>query len=151
MNFDDLIQAENLKRVPRVDFVLVQQLLRRSKKDIETAKKNLNYDEPTALDLVYKSMFHAANALIQSEGYRPGKIRQHIGVIEAVKRILGVEIRPIILKFDHLRQKRNDIEYQGLYRGTKTEIKNSFHDAEILIKKIEKYIEVKNPQRKFRF
>ncbi len=55
------------------------------------------------------------------------------------------------MNFDDLRQKRNDIEYQGLYRGTKTEIKNSFQDAEILITKIEKYIEENNPQRKFEF
>lgn len=95
-------------------------------------------------------MFHAANALIQSQGFRPGRIQQHIGVIEAVERTLGIETRPMIRKFDRLRQKRNEFEYQGLYRGTKTEIINGFHDAELLIEKIEKYIHKNNPQRKFK-
>ena len=150
MNFDDLVRKESLKKVLRIDWQMVLRLIERAKKDLKTAKKNLNDDEPTALDLVYKSMFHAANALIQFQGYRPGKVRQHIGVIEAIERTLGVEIRPIIRKFDRLRQKRNEFEYQGLYRGTKTEIINGFHDAKILIEKIEAYIHAKNPQGKIK-
>lgn len=150
MNFDDLVRKESLKKVSQIDWQMVSRLIKRAKKDLKTAKKNLNDDEPTALDLVYKSMFHAANALIQSQGFRPGRIQQHIGVIEAVERTLGVETRPMIRKFDRLRQKRNEFEYQGLYRGTKTEIINGFHDAEILIEKIEEYIHLKNPQKKFK-
>lgn len=151
MNFDDLVKKESLKKVSQIDWQMVSRLIERAKKDLKTAKKNLNDDEPTALDLVYKSMFHAANALIQSQGYRPGRVRQHIGVIEAVERTLGIETQLVIRKFDRLRQKRNEFEYQGLYRGTKTEIINGFHDAGILIAKIEKYIRTKNPQKKFKF
>lgn len=150
MNFNDLVRKESLKKVSRIDWQMVSRLIERAKKDLKTAKKNLNDDEPTALDLVYKSMFHAANALIQSQGYRPGKVRQHIGVIEAIERTLGVETRPIIRKFDRLRQKRNEFEYQGLYRGTKTEIINGFQYAEILIEKIREHIHAKNPQKKFK-
>lgn len=148
MSYDDLVKKESLKKEPKVDFKLVSRLLKRAKKDLIMAKRNLDADEPTALDLVYKSMFHAANALIRSQGFRPGKIKQHIGVIGAVKRTLGVKAKPIIFKFDRLRQKRNEFEYQGLYRGTRTEIKNSFADAKKLIEEIEKYIQAKNPQRK---
>ena len=151
MNYEDLIKIESLKKEPKVDFRQIQLLIIRAKKDLEVAKKNLDDDEPTAMDLLYKSMFHASNALIRSQGFRPGRIRQHIGVIEAVKRTLGIEIESVILKFNRLRQKRNEFEYLGLYRGTKTEIKNGFHDAEKLIKKIENYLEKKNPQIKFRF
>lgn len=151
MNYDDLIKGESLKKVSRVDWVLVKRLINRSKRDLEMAKKNLDADEPTAMDLVYKSMFHAANALIQSQGYRPGRIRQHRGTVEAVERTFGIEIKSIVRKFDRLRQKRNEFEYQGLYRGTRTEIKNSFIDAKVLIVKIEDYIRENNPQRGLKF
>lgn len=151
MNYDDLIKMENLKETPGRDFKLIERLINRAEKDLQVAKKNLDDDEPTALDLVYKSMFHASNALIRSQGFRPGRIRQHIGVIEAVERTLGVEAKPIVHKFDQLRKKRNEFEYQGLYRGTKTEIINGFSEAKKLIKKIKKYIEEKNPQKKFKF
>lgn len=151
MNYDDLIKSEGLKKVLRIDWVLVERLIIRAKRDLEMAKKNLRDDEPTAMDLVYKSMFHAANALIQAQGYRPGKVRQHVGTIEAIERTLGLEIKPIIRKFDRLRQKRNEFEYQGLYRGTRTEIRNSFVDAGVLIGKIENYIQEKHPQRRFKF
>lgn len=150
-DYDDLIKKESLKKEARIDYAQVERLITRSKKDLSVAKKNLNIDEATALDLVYKSMFHASNALILSQGFRPGKVKQHIGVVETVKRSLGVEIKPAILKFDRLRIKRNEFEYQGLYRSSRTEIKNSFQDAEKLIECIKEYIEKNNPQRKFKF
>ena len=151
MPYDDLVKKESLKKEANIDYAQVERLIVRSKKDLQVAKKNLDIDEATALDLVYKSMFHASNALIRSQGYRPGKIKQHMGVVEAVERSLGAKIKPTILRFDRLRIKRNEFEYQGLYRSSKTEIKNSFQDAEKLIKSIEEYIEHHNPQRKFRF
>jgi uncharacterized protein (UPF0332 family) len=150
-NYDDLVKKESLKKEDRIDYAQIERLIIRSKKDIQVARKNLNIDEATALELVYKSMFHASNALIRSQGYRPGKIKQHIGVVEAVERSLGAKIKPIILKFDRLRIKRNEFEYQGLYRSSKTEIKNGLQDAEKLIKSIEDYIEKNNPQRKLHF
>lgn len=151
MPYDDLVKKESLKKETSVDYAQVERLVVRSKKDLQVAKRTLDIDEATALDLVYKSMFHASNALIRSQGYRPGKIKQHIGVVEAVERSLGSKIKPTILKFDRLRVKRNEFEYQGLYRSSKTEIKNSFQDAEKLIESIEEYIEHHNPQRKFNF
>jgi len=149
--YDDLVKKEGLKKEARVDYAQVERLIMRSKKDLQVAKNILDIDEATALDLVYKSMFHAANALIRSQGFRPGKVKQHIGVIEAVKRSLGAKIKPTVLKFGRLRIKRNEFEYQGLYRSSKTEIKNSFQDAKKLIESIEEYIRKNNPQRQFKF
>ena len=56
MNYDDLVKKESLKKEFRIDYGHIERLVRRSKKDLQVAKKNLNIDEPTALDLVYKSM-----------------------------------------------------------------------------------------------
>lgn len=53
MNFDDLVRKESLKKVSQIDWQMVSRLIKRAKKDLKTAKKNLNDDEPTALDLVY--------------------------------------------------------------------------------------------------
>ena len=54
-------------------------------------------DEGAALILIYDAMFHAANALIRYQGYRPGNKLQHIGIIEAVRRTIGEDFKAIML------------------------------------------------------
>ena len=91
-------------------------------------------------------MFHAANALIRYQGYRPGNKLQHIGIIEAVKRTLGEDFEAMIFKFDKLRIKRNKFEYQAIYNISKTQLINDIKDAGTFIKIIEKYLKDRNPQ-----
>lgn len=145
--YEDLVAQESLKPEPRADHELVRRLLTRAEKDLAIAKKILLHDEPTALDLVYKSMFHAGNALVRSQGFRPGRIRQHRGVVEAVRRTLGSELTPVVAKFDRLRQKRNEFEYQALFRGSRTEIKSAFQDTQKLLTKIRQHIGAHDPQK----
>jgi uncharacterized protein (UPF0332 family) len=101
-----------------------------------------------ALTVLYNAMFHAGNALIRSQGYRPGTIKQHVGVIEAVSRTLGNEVKELMLKFDDLRKQRNRFEYQAVFEITETLLKNRIKDAEKFLEIIEKYIQEKNPQLK---
>jgi len=103
-------------------------------------------DEGAALTLIYNAMFHAANALIRSQGYRPGNKFQHIGIIEAVKRTLGDDFEAIIFKFDKLRIKRNKFEYQAIYNISKTQLVSDIKDADAFIQVIEKYLKDRNPQ-----
>jgi uncharacterized protein (UPF0332 family) len=110
----------------------------------------LNKDCGSALTVLYNSMFHAGNALIRSQGYRPGAIKQHIGIIEAVSRTLGNEFKDLILKFDDLRKHRNKFEYQAVFEITETMLENRIKDAEKLIEVIEKHIHEQNPQLKFK-
>lgn len=141
MNYDDLVKNGQLKPEPNIKFDQTSRLLSQAKKDLEGAKEIIDKNEALALDATYKAMFHAANALIRSQGFRPGPTRQHLGIIEAVERSLGKEISELTDRFDNLRKKRNDFEYQAIFKSSRTEIENSFRDAEKFIKKIEEYIE----------
>ncbi len=103
-------------------------------------------DEGAALVLVYDSMFHAANALIRYQGFRPGFKLQYLGIMEAVKRTLGDDSEDLISKYNKLRIKRNNFEYQAIYNISKTQLMNDIKDAKEFIKIIEKYLKDKNPQ-----
>lgn len=93
-------------------------------------------------------MFHAANALLRSQGYRPGNKYQHIGVIEAVSRTIGKEFKSLILKYNKLRIQRNKFEYQADYSSSKTQLLKDMDSAEEFVSVIERYLQKKNPQLK---
>jgi len=146
LNYKDLVAEGKLKKEKAIGIDQIHRFIRRAKKDLETAKIIMANDEGAALTLIYNAMFHAANALIRSQGYRPGNKFQHIGIIEAVKRTLGDDFEAIIFKFDKLRIKRNKFEYQAIYNISKTQLVSDIKDADAFIQVIEKYLKDRNPQ-----
>jgi uncharacterized protein (UPF0332 family) len=147
-NYSDLLDNKSLKKEKSIGFDQINRLISRAIIDIEKAEKQLNDDLPTAMDLAYKSMFHASNALIRSQGYRPGSFQQHRGVVEAIRRSLGDEAKIVIKKFDKLRKARNEFEYQAIFDSSKTEIRSEIKTAKELVRLVRIYIEKKNPQQK---
>ena len=148
MNFDDLIQNEQIKKESGIGFDQAYRLLEESKNDLKTAHDLLEMNQSLALQATYTSMFHAANALLRSLKLRPGRVRQHMGVVAGVERALGDEETDLITRLDNLRGKRNNFEYQAIFTSSKTEIKNSFKDAEKFIEIIEKFVNDQNPQKR---
>jgi len=146
LNYKDLVAEGKLKKEKAIGIDQIQRFIRRAKKDLETARIIVKNDEGAALTLIYNAMFHAANALIRYQGYRPGNKLQHIGIIEAVRRTLGEDFKAMIFKFDKLRVKRNKFEYQAIYNISKTQLMNDIKDAGIFIKVVEKYLKDRNPQ-----
>jgi len=146
LNYKDLVAEGKLKKEKAIGIDQIQRFIGRAKKDLETVKIIVANDEGAALTLIYNAMFHAANALIRYQGYRPGNKLQHIGIIEAVRRTLGEDFKAIIFKFDKLRVKRNKFEYQAIYNISKTQLINDIKDAGIFIKVVEKYLRDRNPQ-----
>lgn len=144
---EDLLRAGGLTKEKAIGWDQVEKYLKRAKKDIVSAKIMLAQDAPVSLDLVYKSMFHCANALIRSFGLRPGRISQHKSVITACKRILGEDAEIFIIRFNKLRQKRNYFEYGAGFLSSKEEIKNSLVEANKFINLVEKFLKNKNPQK----
>jgi uncharacterized protein (UPF0332 family) len=147
--FNDLIRKGGLMKEGKIGKDQAKRFLSRARKDLKTARKILSSDEAVALDLVYKSMFHAANALIRSFGLRPGRTGQHKAVIQACEKILDKPANVYILRFDKLRQKRNYFEYGAGFLSSRTEIKNSLIEAEKFIEIIEKHLSRVNPQLGF--
>ncbi len=140
INFDDLIKAGQLQREPSIGRDQAQRLMMRADKDLASADAVKSFDEAAAMDLAYKAMFHASNALIGTFKLRPGPVRQHQGVIEAVRRILGAEAHALILKFDKLRTRRNKFEYQGLFEMGQQELEDALHQAGELVEIIRRRI-----------
>ena len=151
LNYKDLVKEGKLKEEPKIRFDHIERLIRRSKKDLVTAKKLIDIDEGVALTIIYDAMFHSASALIRSQGYRPGYKSQHMGVIEAVKRTLGAEFELLIIKFNKLRINRNKFEYQAVFSMPKTQLLKALMDAKKFVSVIEKYVQEKNPQISFKF
>jgi len=108
----------------------------------------ISLDEGAALTFIYNAMFHAANALIRSQGYRPGNRFQHVGIIEAVSRIIGNDFKNLIIKYNKLRIQRNRFEYQTDYSSSKTQLLKNMDDAEEFVSVIEKYLKKNNPKLK---
>jgi len=148
LEFSDLIRSGGLIKEEEIGLDQVRRFLKRARKDLLTAKKVIGSDGAVALDLVYKAMFHSANALIRYFGLRPGRIGQHKAIIRATERILGKPAEIYILRFDKLRQKRNYFEYGAGFVSSKTEIENGLVEAEKLINLIENFLEEKNSQKK---
>jgi uncharacterized protein (UPF0332 family) len=140
-----------LKKEPKIGIDQIVRLLKRSRKDLVTAKKLLDEDLGLAISAIYDAMFHAANALIRMQGYRPGDKSQHVGVVEAVRRTLGNAAKNLIIKFDDLRIARNRFEYQAIFDMSKAQLEKALEDAENLVKVITLYIQEKHPQKEFKF
>lgn len=149
IDLSDLICERQIQEEPGIGWDQVDRLLVRAHEDLSSAKKVIRFDEAGAMDFVYKAMFHAANALIRSCGYRPGAVRQHQGVIAATGRILGGEAKGLILKFDRLRKRRNQFEYQGIFEMGSQELADSVKQAEEFLVSIKNVLEEKDPQKRF--
>lgn len=145
----DLIREGQIQDEPAIGWDQVERLIKRAFEDIQSAERNMPFDEPGAMDFIYKAMFHAANALIRSYGYRPGAVRQHQGVISATERILGPDSKVLILKFDKLRKRRNQFEYQGIFEMGREELRDSIEQSKRLVDEIRKALESANPQKRF--
>ena len=92
MIYKDLVAEGKLKKEKAIGIDQIYRFISRAKKDLDTARIIVASDEGAALALVYDAMFHAANALIRSQGYRPGNKLQHVGIIEAVRRTSGEDL-----------------------------------------------------------
>lgn len=147
----DLIQEGQIQKESGMGWDQVERLLKRAFEDLKSAERNMPFDEPGAMDFIYKAMFHAANALIRFYGFRPGSTRQHQGVIAAVERILGPDSKTLILKFDRLRKRRNEFEYQGIFEMGRAELKDAVEHAKRFVERIREQLEKVNPQKKFQW
>ncbi|OGG08739.1 hypothetical protein A2154_03970 [Candidatus Gottesmanbacteria bacterium RBG_16_43_7] len=125
----------------------INKYLTRALKDLETAQKLIKVDEAVAMDLVYKALFHASNALIRANGVRPGKIRQHKAVVRAASIFLGKKANKYILRYEKLRIKRNEFEYGAVFRSSQSEINNGIKDTRKYIQMIKSFLLQKNPQK----
>jgi len=71
MKFKDtvgkLLRQNLIKKCP-IDYKTISNLLKRVKKDIDTAKRNINIDDDCSFNYAYNAMLHTGLALMFTEG-----------------------------------------------------------------------------------
>ena len=94
--------AKGLIKKQRCDFKSVEKLILRSRKDIKTAKANLDIDEGIAYTVAYLAMLRAGRALMLLRGFRPADGYQHKTVVEFISHCLGKEFAMMANRFDQM-------------------------------------------------
>ena len=133
VNFDDKQIVSNIKR---------------ARKDLVTAKANIDIDEEWAYTISYHAMLRAGRALMFSMGYRPKGKNQHKTVVDFCAEILGEEFKTLTNRFNRMRVKRHDFIYEPERPIPKTETIKSLESAEKFVKEIVNRIQEANPQMK---
>ena len=122
--------------------------LNRARKDLITAKANLDIDEEWTYTIAYHAMLRAGRALIFASGYRPKGKDQHKTVVEFSAEILGGEFKHLVNRFNRMRIKRHDFIYDTEKPIPRTEAIHSLESAEQFVLEIASRIERTTPQKK---
>jgi uncharacterized protein (UPF0332 family) len=121
--------------------------LKRARRDLATAKANLNIDEEWAYTIAYHAMLRAGRALMFSLGYRPKGKDPHRAVVEFCKEILGEGFQELTARFNRMRVKRHDFIYEPERPIPKTEAAKSIKSAEDFVTEIIRAVKDRSPQK----
>ena len=149
--FIDEYLSRGLLKKQESDFGAIKKLVLRARKDLKTAKANLEIDEGIAYTIAYLAMLRTGRALMLSKGLRPADGYQHKTVVEFVGHFLGNEFRAIVERFDAMRKKRNVFTYDVSISISKTEANNALETAVKFVDSIESVIKKENPQAELNF
>ncbi len=144
MEYDDLVREGKLRKEQEVNREHVKKLIRLSFKDLATSRYLIEKEMGAALIILYNAAFRITNALVRSQGYRPGRRQQHIGIMEAVKRTLKDDLENVFERVDDLRKHRNDFKYKGNLDLSKSDLLGIIVDVEKYIQIISKHIQKNN-------
>jgi uncharacterized protein (UPF0332 family) len=148
--FQELERAGKIKK-QKAGFVQIELLLKQAILDIEEAKKIVSIAERATYLLAYNAMLKAGRALILFNGYVPDDGGQHKTVVDMTSAILGHKYKDIVVRYDIMRRKRNEMTYEAGALLSKSESKKAFTNAIELINKILAEVKSKNPQLELEF
>ncbi len=114
------LEAQGQIEKVKIDRKQIVSNLIRARRDILTAKANLDIDEEWTYAIAYHAMLRAGRALMFASGYRPKGKDQHKTVVEFSAEILGGEFKHLVNRFNRMRIKRHDF----ILRYRKTHPKN---------------------------
>lgn len=154
MTYDNFIKeylGKGLIKEQKGNIAGVEKIIRRSEKDLMTAKANLAIDEGIAYSVAYLAMLRASRTYMLLKGYRPSDGYQHKTTVDFIDQFSGKDYRDIIEHFDRMRRKRNIFIYEIDVSISKTEATNAFNTAEKYVTLIKGVIRKENPQQSFNF
>ncbi len=145
-----LIKSEIISKAP-VDYISIDNLMRRAGKDLKTAKRNIDADEECAFTYAYNAMLHCGLALMNSQGYRPKHSDKHKNIVRFCDAFLGREFVGLINIYDYMRKSRNKFLYEPDVPCTKKEAAEVLDSATEFLNKIATIIKKESPQAEFNF
>ena len=99
MSYEEKIKimlSQGLIKKQKVDFIHIEALLFRAKRDITVAKSNLEIDEEVTYNYAYLAMLRCGRAVVFLKGYRSIDGQQHKTIIELSGEILGKGFQNLI-------------------------------------------------------
>lgn len=154
MGYDNFIKEyleKGLIKEQKGNITGIEKIIKRSEKDLKTAKANLTIDEGIAYTVAYLAMLRASRAYMLLKGFRPSDGYQHKTTVDFIDQFLGKDYRDIIEHFDMMRRKRNIFTYEIDVSISKVEATNAFNTAEKFVALIKDVICKDNPQQSFNF
>jgi uncharacterized protein (UPF0332 family) len=135
----------------KTGFSQVEALLREAIPDMKEAAKVITIADRATYILAYMAMLKAGRALLLMKGYRPADGAQHKTVVDVTGIFLGKRYSGLVMHFETMRRKRNEMTYEAGGLLSSSEAKAAFEDAAALLKQILKKVKAQNPQLSLRF
>ena len=142
------LEAQGLIEKGKFSGGQIKSNLTRAKRDLRTAKANLEIDEEWAYTIAYHAMLRAGRAFMFASGYRPRERDQHKTVVEFCAVRLGMDFHHLTTRFNRMRLKRHDFIYDPERPIPRTEAVKSLESAEQFVQEITRRIERVNPQKR---
>lgn len=136
-----------LKSAP-VDFRAAENLLKRARKDLASARFIHSADMEAGYTLLYDCMLHAALAFMAVSGVRPELMGKHKTVIRYMGYALGSAYQTQVEFYDRMRRKRHQFLYEpGFYECTEKETAEAEKVASEFLQLVSKKIREIHPQK----
>lgn len=139
MPYDRLLKSNRIK-LHHASQNEIKQLLQLAKRDLSTAKRNLEEAPDWAYSIAYNSILQAGRALMFFDGYRPRGGEQHATVVEFVDERLGNAYAAEVRLFDQMRRKRHRVIYEVTGLVSKKEAEQAITFVSEFVEKITELI-----------
>jgi uncharacterized protein (UPF0332 family) len=135
MPYDRLLRSNRLQ-AHQASETEIKQLLQLARRDLSTARRNLEDAPDWAYSIAYNSLLQAGRALMFFEGYRPRGSEQHATVVEFVEERLGPAYANQVRLFDQMRRKRHRVIYEIAGLVSRKEAEQAIAFAKEFVEKI---------------
>jgi len=145
------LEKQGKLKKQKVGLTQVEALLKQSMIDLKEAKKIVHIAERATYIMAYMSVLKAGRAFLALQGYVPCDGAQHKTVVDATGEFLGDKYQDLVLHFEIMRRKRNEMTYEAGALMSVSEAEKAFDDAIALTNGILKEVKKQNPQIKLNF
>lgn len=135
-----------------VDFQAAENLIKRERKDLASARLVQPRDPEAAYTLLYDCMLHVGLAYMAASGVRPDIRGKHKTVIQYMAFALGKAYEDQTHFYDRMRRKRHHLIYEpGRYGTSEREMEEAEKVAQQFLRIVSKKIREENPQKELAF